>query len=98
MGWNDVYLSNKVPFLDDYGDINLVGHVIKSHEERRKWKKSHCDLNVKLLHFSDFVLTLWIKRKQKLKPHVKNHEHDIVCDGREIYSISSYLPIYLPKN
>ena len=23
------YLTNKIPFLDVYGDINLVGHVIK---------------------------------------------------------------------
>ena len=34
-----VYLTNKIPFLDVYGDINLVGHVIKSHKARRAlWK------------------------------------------------------------
>ena len=33
------YLTNKIPFLDVYGDINLVGHVIKSHKARRAlWK------------------------------------------------------------
>ena len=26
-----MYLTNKIPFLGVYGDINLVGHVIKSH-------------------------------------------------------------------
>ena len=28
------YLTNKIPFLNVYGDINLVGHVIKIHYER----------------------------------------------------------------
>ena len=27
------YFTNKIPFLDVYGDINLVGHKIKSHME-----------------------------------------------------------------
>ena len=29
------YLTNKIPFLDVYGDINLVGHVIKPNKARR---------------------------------------------------------------
>ena len=29
------HLTNKIPFLDVYGDRNLVGHVIKSHKDRR---------------------------------------------------------------
>ena len=34
-----IYLTNKIPFLDVYGDINLVGHVIKSHKALRAlWK------------------------------------------------------------
>ena len=36
-----IYLTNKIPFLDAYGDINinLVGHVIKSHKVRSAlWK------------------------------------------------------------
>ena len=33
-----MFLTNKIPFLDVYGDINLVGHVIKSHKARSKWK------------------------------------------------------------
>ena len=28
-------ITNKIPFLDVYGDINLVGHVIKSYKARR---------------------------------------------------------------
>ena len=31
---NTDLLTNKIPFLDVYGDINLVGHVIKSHKAR----------------------------------------------------------------
>ena len=31
----DFYLTNKIPFLDVYGDINLVGHVIKSHKAQK---------------------------------------------------------------
>ena len=39
-----VNLTNKIPFLDVYGDINLVGHVIKSHKARRAlWKCSSSD-------------------------------------------------------
>ena len=35
----EMHLTNKIPFLDVYGDINLVGHVIKSHKARRAlWK------------------------------------------------------------
>ena len=26
--YNSIHLTNKIPFLDVYGDINLVGHVI----------------------------------------------------------------------
>ena len=26
-----IYFTNKITFLDVYGDINLVGQVIKSH-------------------------------------------------------------------
>ena len=34
-----IYLTNKIPFLNVYGDINLVGHVIKSHKALhiQKW-------------------------------------------------------------
>ena len=35
---NRLYLTNKIPFLDVYEDINLVSHVIKSHKERRTVK------------------------------------------------------------
>ena len=31
---NCFYLRNKIPFLDMCGDINLVGHVFKSHKVR----------------------------------------------------------------
>ena len=31
----DYYLTNKISFLDVYGDVNLVGHVIKSHKALR---------------------------------------------------------------
>ena len=32
-------ITNKIPFLDVYGDINLVDHVIKSYKARRAlWK------------------------------------------------------------
>ena len=32
---NLIYSTNKIPFLDVYGDINLVDHVIKSYDKAR---------------------------------------------------------------
>ena len=29
---NQIYFTNKIPFSDVYEDINLVGHMIKSHK------------------------------------------------------------------
>ena len=56
------YLTKKIPFLDVYGDINLVGHVIKSNKARRAlWKIWSCDNQIYIsIHIQKWYLICYI--------------------------------------
>ena len=51
------FLTNKSPFLDVYGVINLVGIVIKSHKvQQAVWKIWSCDNQINILiHNQNYI-------------------------------------------
>ena len=85
-------LTNKIPFLNVYGDINLVGHMIKSNKARRIHiikTYQHVLQNIYRQQFvSPFTncLSLW-----EFSSHSRNfHSHEgvtIADEGLQILTI-----------